>query len=93
MLGSGNHAPLSTVSLYKYTTHFRPASDNLFFFQVPEIARPASSRSQDDAMVSYSIYQRQQSDTNFQGFSKHHSRWLGDESIAEVPSKFTILLF
>ena len=52
-------------------------------FQVPEIARPASSRSQDDAMVSY-IFQRPQPDSNFQGFSKHHSRWLGDESIAEV---------
>jgi hypothetical protein len=47
------------------------------------MARPVSSRSQDDAMVSY-IFQRPQTDGNFQAFSKHQSRWLGDESIAEV---------
>lgn len=47
------------------------------------MARPVSARSQDDAMVAY-IYQRPQSDSNFQTFAKHHSRWLGDESIIEV---------
>lgn len=47
------------------------------------MARPVSSRSQDDAMVSY-IFQRPQSDGNFQSFGKHQSRWLGDESIVEV---------
>jgi hypothetical protein len=47
------------------------------------MARPVSSRSQDDAMVSY-IFQRPQTDGNFQAFSKHQSRWLGDEGIAEV---------
>ena len=51
--------------------------------QVPEMARPVSSRSQDDAMVSY-IFQRPQPDGNFQSFGKHQSRWLGDESIVEV---------
>lgn len=58
----------------------------MFFFpvvKVPEMARPISSRSQDDAMVSY-IFQRPQTDGNFQAFSKHQSRWLGDESISEV---------
>ena len=47
------------------------------------MARPVSSRSQDDAMVAY-IFQRPQSDSDFQTFAKHHSRWLGDESIVEV---------
>lgn len=47
------------------------------------MARPASSRSQDDAMVAY-IFQRPQSDATFQTFAKHNSRWLGDESIIEV---------
>jgi len=50
---------------------------------VPDMARPVSSRSQDDAMVAY-IFQRPQSDATFQTFAKQNSRWLGDESIIEV---------
>ena len=54
------------------------------------MARPVSSRSQDDAMVAY-IFQRPQSDSDFQTFAKHHSRWLGDESIVEVRFSTVVL--
>ena len=55
------------------------------------MARPVSSRSQDDAMVAY-IFQRPQSDGNFQAFGKHQSRWLGDESIAEVTHNIVVIV-
>ena len=99
MLGNENLAmPLQTVSCsidilcVAFTcAHFRhELTDGCFGFffspKVPEMARPivSSTRSQDDAMVSY-IFQRPPSESDFQNtFSKHHSRWLGDESIAEV---------
>ena len=61
-------------------------------FKVPDMARPVSSRSQDDAMVAY-IFQRPQSDATFQTFGKHNSRWLGDESIIEVRTIEIFCLF
>lgn len=86
MLGNTSHAPLQSVSNIEVLL---PQNIILIFHfhKVPDMARPVSSRSQDDAMVSY-IFQRPQSEGNFQAFGKHQSRWLGDESIVEVRDCF-----
>lgn len=86
MLGNGSHAPLQTVSHILSLSLWHTSCIHLCllaFVKVPDMARPVSSRSQDDGVVSY-IFQRPQSDGNFQTFGKHQSRWLGDESIVEV---------
>lgn len=87
MLGNASHGPLQTVSR-RLASFPSIASSLSVSVKVPEMARPVSSRSQDDAMVAY-FFERPQTEGNFQAFGKHQSRWLGDESIVEVPKNIT----
>ena len=91
MLGNGSHATLQNVSIVNTLYCLLVVNIVFVYCQVPDMARPVSSRSQDDLHVAY-IFQRPQTDGNFQAFGKHQSRWLGDESIVEVSRLWKLYL-